>query len=333
MGEITGSSSGREPCRRLDFDHGSNFPITDEVIVVDMDHENDMNDHVSTHHVECIDTIHARINKDLIPVVGMEFETEEMAHQFYLTYAKAVGFGVRFSRAHKEKASNKILDRVFCCAREGERKKDVRDAQVKYHRPLSRCNCSAEMKISCRQTDLYQLGNYRIVKFIAGHNHDCVTPSKIHLIRSHRKITEAQKAEVDIAIGCGIAPRETMEFLAKHVGGREHLGFIADDCRNYLRSKRTNTMRTGDTGGVLQYLQRKQAEDPNFLYAIQVDEEDLITNIFWADAKMRSDYSHFGDVVCFDTTYILVFGSKSYFKVMYGCYRWLFCTTLSFWTF
>ncbi|KAL3838813.1 hypothetical protein ACJIZ3_023404 [Penstemon smallii] len=136
------------------------------------------------------------------------------------------------------------------------------------------------MKISCRESDPYQLGNYRIVKFIAGHNHDCVSPSKTHLIRSHRKITDAQKAEVDIAISCGIAPRETMELLAKHVGGPEHLGFISDDCRNYLRSKRTNKMRMGDTGG-----------------------EDLITNIFWADAKMRSDYSHFGDVVCFDTTY------------------------------
>ncbi|XP_057478205.1 protein FAR1-RELATED SEQUENCE 9-like [Actinidia eriantha] len=34
-----------------------------------------------------------------------------------------------------------------------------------------------------------------------------------------------------------------------------------------------------------------------------VDEDDLITNIFWADAKMMADYANFGDVVCFDTTY------------------------------
>ncbi|KAG8380848.1 hypothetical protein BUALT_Bualt06G0059100 [Buddleja alternifolia] len=99
-------------------------------------------------------------------------------------------------------------------------------------------------------------------------------------------MTDAHKAEVDMVISCGIAPSETIELMAKQVGGPEHLGFISDDCKNYLRSKRTITMRLGDTGGVLEYLQKKQAEDPNFYYAIQVDEEDLITNIFWSDAKM-----------------------------------------------
>ncbi|KAF1884341.1 hypothetical protein Lal_00033542 [Lupinus albus] len=62
-------------------------------------------------------------------------------------------------------------------------------------------------------------------------------------------------------------------------------------------------MRLGDTGGMLEYLQQMKVEDPNFFYAIQVDEDDLITNIFWRDAKMMVDYSYFGDVVCFDTTY------------------------------
>ncbi|XP_065877113.1 protein FAR-RED IMPAIRED RESPONSE 1-like [Euphorbia lathyris] len=46
-----------------------------------------------------------------------------------------------------------------------------------------------------------------------------------------------------------------------------------------------------------------QSNDPSFTYAIQVDVDDLITNIFWADAKMKVDYDYFGDVVCFDTTY------------------------------
>ncbi|XP_027093748.1 protein FAR1-RELATED SEQUENCE 5-like [Coffea arabica] len=46
-----------------------------------------------------------------------------------------------------------------------------------------------------------------------------------------------------------------------------------------------------------------QFEDPNFFYTIQVDEDDLITNIFWSDGKMKANYANFGDVICFDTTY------------------------------
>ena len=51
-------------------------------------------------------------------------------------------------------------------------------------------------------------------------------------------------------------------------------------------------------GGLLEYLQRLQSKDLNFSYAIQVDLDDLITNIFWADGRMKLDYEYFGDVVC-----------------------------------
>ncbi|XP_042384950.1 protein FAR1-RELATED SEQUENCE 9-like [Zingiber officinale] len=101
----------------------------------------------------------------------------------------------------------------------------------------------------------------------------------------------------------GIPPKASHDLMMRQAGGRENLGFIPEDYKNYLRSKRTRNMRVGDTGGVLEYLQKMQCDDPNFFNAIQVDEDDLITNIFWSDAKMRADYGNFGDVVCFDTTY------------------------------
>ena len=40
-----------------------------------------------------------------------------------------------------------------------------------------------------------------------------------------------------------------------------------------------------------------------FFYAIQVDQENLMTNFFWRDGRSRIDYNSFGDVICFDTTY------------------------------
>ena len=61
-------------------------------------------------------------------------------------------------------------------------------------------------------------------------------------------------------------------------------------------------MKSGDTGGLLEYLQRMESEDLNFSYAIQVDRDNLITNIFWADGRMKLDYEYFGEEVCFDTT-------------------------------
>nr|XP_048324128.1 protein FAR1-RELATED SEQUENCE 5-like [Ziziphus jujuba var. spinosa] len=149
----------------------------------------------------------------------------------------------------------------------------------------------------------YKTGKYRITDFIAQHTHVTSTPSKSHLHRSQRKLTFVQAAEIDIADSSGIAPKASLELMAKRVGGYENLGFIRDDYKNYLKTKKTIQMKVGETGGVLEYLQSMQLEDPYFFYAIQVDQDDLISNIFWADAKMMIAYSHFGDVVSFDTTY------------------------------
>ena len=62
-------------------------------------------------------------------------------------------------------------------------------------------------------------------------------------------------------------------------------------------------MEKGDAGTILQYFQKKQSENSSYFYSIQLDEDDMITNIFWADARSISDYSLFGDVVYFDKTY------------------------------
>ncbi|KAK4417268.1 protein FAR1-RELATED SEQUENCE 5 [Sesamum alatum] len=155
------------------------------------------------------------------------------------------------------------------------------------------------MRINGRYT-----GKYKVVNFIADHNgHDLVSPSKTHFLRSHRRITDVQALQADDISSSGIAPRSGYYLMSKQVGGCENVGFIFEDYKNYLLSKRTMEMKIGDTEGVLEYLQQKQFVDPNFFYAIQVDEDNLIANIVWADAQMMVDYSHFGDVVSFDTTY------------------------------
>lgn len=44
-------------------------------------------------------------------------------------------------------------------------------------------------------------------------------------------------------------------------------------------------------------------EDPAFRYSSQLDDDSLITNMFWADGKMIRNFKFFEDVVTFDTTY------------------------------
>ncbi|XP_019053484.1 PREDICTED: protein FAR1-RELATED SEQUENCE 9-like [Nelumbo nucifera] len=55
-------------------------------------------------------------------------------------------------------------------------------------------------------------------------------------------------------------------------------------------------MEKGEACGILQYFEYKQLQDPSFVYAIQLDQAKLVTNLFWAAAQMIVDYAHFGDM-------------------------------------
>ncbi|XP_059636641.1 protein FAR1-RELATED SEQUENCE 5-like [Cornus florida] len=71
--------------------------------------------------------------------------------------------------------------------------------------------------------------------------------------------------------------------------------------------RRQNDFELGDANWLMNYFQTQYLEDPSFFNAVQLDNGAMITNIFWADSKMISDYGHFRDLLTFDTTYKLVY--------------------------
>ena len=91
----------------------------------------------------------------------------------------------------------------------------------------------------------------------------------------------------------GIRPKASHELAS----------YTLRDHKNYLRGKRQREMAYGQAGSMLMYFQDKIAENPSFQYALEMDREEQIANIFWVDAKMITDYAYFGDFVSFDTTF------------------------------
>jgi hypothetical protein len=120
---------------------------------------------------------------------------------------------------------------------------------------------------------------------------------------SQRKISSLQAFEIETTDDAGIGPNDIYELASQQVGGSINLGYTRRDLKNHLRTKRQKEMMYGEAGNMLKYFQEKIAKNSSFHYALQLDCEDQITNIFWANAKMIIDYAHFGDVVTFDTTF------------------------------
>ena len=106
-------------------------------------------------------------------------------------------------------------------------------------------------------------------------------------------------------------------------------------------------MEHGKATSLGRYFSHQLKENPSYYFATQLDCEELITNIFWADARMIIDYIHFGDVITFDITYstnrdarplvvflglnhreIVVFGGALLYDEMIESFVWLFETFL-----
>ncbi|KAJ0975827.1 hypothetical protein J5N97_017792 [Dioscorea zingiberensis] len=249
-----------------------------------------------------------------VPIVGMVFENEDKAYEYYVNYAGNVGFSVR--KGWWDKSSKNITrSRVYVCSREGFRPKNIEN-EGKRSRPETRTGCAAHMAIKITS------GNrYRVTEFVPDHNHPLAAPLDIQLLRSQKLPVKAQQC-------C------------------ESSNLIPSDYKNYIRSKRMKDMLKGDAGAVLAYLQKMKGDNPSFYYAIQVDEDDQMTNVFWADTKSIMDYHYFGDVVCFDTSYktneygrpfavflgvnhhkqVIIFGAALLYDESIESFKWLFET-------
>ncbi|KAL3620277.1 hypothetical protein CASFOL_035189 [Castilleja foliolosa] len=132
-------------------------------------------------------------------------------------------------------------------------------------------SCEAILRIELRSEN-----KWVVTKFVKDHNH-----SKLRCLRPKR-----QFAAIDVV------PSGVMYVSIDGKSGLNNVGFPG----------RRRTLGR-DAQNLLDYFKKMQAENPGFYYAIQLDEENRMTNAFWADARSRASYAHFGDAVVFDTSY------------------------------
>lgn len=230
-----------------------------------------------------------------VPKLGMGFDSEDQAYEFYNAYAGRVGFSVRKDYVNKSKVDGAVASRRFTCFREGFRQKDRKDSNVKRPRKETRIGCLAHLVIA-RHPD----GKYRITRFEEEHNHELVPFCRVRMLRSQKSAAEATAVD-----DSGIHTNAASDLIIKPVAAGETLVYQPVDYKSNLPARRMREMRQGESESILQYFENKQLKDPSFFYAVQLDVEGEMTNVFWAEPKMVEDFGDFGDVVCFDTTYKL----------------------------
>ncbi|XP_021297802.1 protein FAR1-RELATED SEQUENCE 5-like [Herrania umbratica] len=240
----------------------------------------------------------------LEPTLGMEFTSEDDARNFYNAYAKQTGFSIRVNSYYRSKKDNSIISREFCCSKEGfRREKRSRnvdsgdDTKKRRARPITREGCKALMTVRRRDN-----GKWYVAKLEKSHNHELVTPAMRHFLRSHKEEYDPKKSLSGSISSSGVGLNASVNVLTEECNSFGELGFATHNNINFIGKGRLSNFGV-DAQSLLGFFKVMQARDPAFYYAIQVDEEDRLSSVFWVDTRSRIAYNCFSDVVSFDTTY------------------------------
>ena len=69
-------------------------------------------------------------------MIGMKFDCDDSAYEFYKQYALRMSFSVRKQYVRQGSAGH-VKRRIFFCSKEGEQAIDKRREQVSFHHPIS----------------------------------------------------------------------------------------------------------------------------------------------------------------------------------------------------
>ncbi|XP_078163345.1 protein FAR1-RELATED SEQUENCE 9-like [Carex rostrata] len=255
--------------------------------------------------VSIVKETEATIKEPKEPELGMAFESDEAAKGFYNEYARRLGFPFRVGRSRRSKGAEEVvIMKRFVCSKEGvyRKKQSGEEGMRKRERNSMREGCKAMMEV-IRDAP----SRWVISKLEKTHNHRLGASNRVGYLRARGTFTDAASASSD-------SKPNVPDFSNPDYSTFLHQNLFGEG---------------GDVQVLLDYFRKKQSENPDFFYALQVDNSSCVTNALWADARSRAAYRYFGDAVTFDTTYkknkymmpVVVFSGLNHHlqPVIFGC--------------
>ncbi|XP_042950328.1 protein FAR1-RELATED SEQUENCE 5-like [Carya illinoinensis] len=169
----------------------------------------------------------------------------------------------------------------------------------KYH-PKPNTNISkprATTKMGCKakvNATLNKNGKWVFTTIKNSHNHITVSPKKSKLLKSHKHLDQYSQRILELNDRAGIRRNKNFYSLIVDVGGYENLAFQEKYCRNYIDNARYLRLGKGCSDALNEYFKRMRDQNDGFVSNMDVDDEGMLQNVFWAYAHSRAAYEYFG---------------------------------------
>lgn len=234
---------------------------------------------------------------DMKPKIGQTFNSLDEAVEFYKRYASISGFSTRLSTTSRPRGGgNEFNSRRMVCNKEGKREKS--DGKKSDRVAL-------ETRVGCRAMIYFKRqvkGLYKVTAFQEVHNHILVSPSSMLFMKENRNMTSVQKTFVVKAARLKLGPVRAYRGWKELSGGYGNVGASEADFKNFIRDLK---LYIGDFDGQMfieNFIRRKET-CPSFFFDFEVDENNRLSRVFWADPICRKNNVFFGEMVSIDATY------------------------------
>ena len=168
---------------------------------------------------KCVQAI--ELPDHLIPTIGQQFETQDEAYEFYNTYARHKGFGVKRSQNNKYRW-------YIRCVREVKHTTSVVEGERQRDRGSQKVGCKACISLKVRVD-----GTCGVKTIVFEHNHPLVlSESMLVFLCSHKRIDSTLENYIRDLQFSNVRHVNIMGILTKLCGGRSRLGCHEKDILN-----------------------------------------------------------------------------------------------------
>ncbi|XP_021773649.1 protein FAR-RED IMPAIRED RESPONSE 1-like [Chenopodium quinoa] len=168
-------------------------------------------------------------------------------------------------------------------------------------RKSKKCQCGVMLYGSINQEK-----EWVVRKVVLKHdNHDPI-PSQSKLVKEYRMkhLTSRARRNLLNFYDEGVPVSQIHGCVAMERNGLDSMPLTAKYLQHEVYKARGLKMVRGDATAMMAYFQHMQATTNNFYHAQRVDEQGRLKDVFWVDGRSLVAYAGFGDVVCFDATYL-----------------------------
>ena len=117
--------------------------------------------------------------------------------------------------------------RQWVCNLEGYKAEKylAKDNRVRVPRPITRTGCKTSFRVNYDNSS----GKYTVTEFKTEHNHPLTSPNEVHLLRSHRHVSEGDLAQAKALRHVGVKTCQVVDYMGDQVGGSHNLRFKRKD--------------------------------------------------------------------------------------------------------